>query len=285
MLTGLAVSVAFRAGVLNIGAEGQFLAGAAGAAIAAAAASGVGNHFVGAAIVILAGTACGAAWGAIAAVLKRRSSVPEVLSTLMLNFVALEGVGYLVHGPLQEPTHLYPQSAELAAAFRLPRIVPGQRLHLGFAIAIAVALVIWWVMRGTAAGFRVRATGANPHAARSAGMIDVERVALLALIASGALAGLAGAVELTGVTFALYENISPGYGYTAIGVALLADLNPLAVMASAIFFGALDAGGAAMQRDAAVPAALVSVIEAGIVLTVLAVKARGLRGTLAGADA
>jgi simple sugar transport system permease protein len=198
----------------------------------------------------------------------------------MLNFVALNLVGFIVRGPLQEPTHAYPQSSTLPLDARLPRL-PGTRLHLGVAIAALAAVMLWVLMTRTAWGFRVRAVGANARAAAMAGMIDVQRTTLSAFLVSGALAGLAGGIEATGVTFALYEGISPGYGYTAIAVALLARLDPLLVMPSAFLFGALEAGATAMQRDAAVPAALVSVVEGSLVLLVLA--APRLRTALDGA--
>lgn len=269
VLAGLAVALAFRAGVLNVGAEGQLLAGAG----AAAAIGGVAAPWLGPATVLatlVAGTAAGAAWAGIAAWLRRRFGVLEVISTIMLNFVALYGVGYLVRGPLQEPTHVYPQSATLPVGARLPLLVPESRLHVGFVLAVAAAAALWWTLRATAAGFRVRAAGMNPSAAASAGLIDVPAVTARAFLASGALAGLAGAVEVTGVTFALYENLSPGYGYTAIAVALLANLNPLGVVGTGILFGALEAGASAMQRDAGVPATTVSVVEALLILLVLA---------------
>jgi simple sugar transport system permease protein len=189
-----------------------------------------------------------------------------VISTILLNFVALDLVGYLVRGPLQEPLRVYPQSATIAMAARLPRILPASRLHAGCLIAIAAAGIAWWILRSTAAGFRLRAVGANPDAARVTGEIDVGRTSSRAFVLSGAIAGLAGAIELTGVTFALYENISPGYGYTGIAVALLARLDPLAVVASGLLFGALEAGASAMQRDAAVPSVVVSIVEAMIIL-------------------
>jgi simple sugar transport system permease protein len=269
MLAGLAVALAFRAGILNIGAEGQLLAGAGGAAAAGGLlAPTLGGLTVAAALA--AGVAAGAAWAGIAAWLRRRFGVLEVISTIMLNFVALYAVGYLVRGPLQEPTRVYPQSAPLATGARLPLLVPDSRLHIGFALAVAAAAALWWTLRATAAGFRVRAAGANPNAATSAGLIDVPRTTARAFLASGALAGLAGAVEVTGVTFALYENLSPGYGYTAIAVALLANLHPLGVIATGTLFGALEAGASAMQRDAGVPATTVSVVEALLILVVLA---------------
>jgi simple sugar transport system permease protein len=192
-----------------------------------------------------------------------------VISTIMLNFVALYLVGFLVHGPLQEPLGIYPQSDSIPEAARLPRLVPGTRLHAGFAMALVFAPVFWWWLRSTAAGFRVRAAGASPHAARMAGRVDVARVAGGAFLVSGALAGIAGAVEVSGVTLALYENLSAGYGYTAIVVALLARLDPLAIVPSAILFGALESGALAMQRDAGIPSVVVTAVEAVLVLALL----------------
>jgi ABC-type uncharacterized transport system permease subunit len=218
---------------------------------------------------LVAGAAAGAAWAGIAAALRRRFGVLEVISTLMLNFVALNAVGWLVRGPMQEPTHVYPQSASLGAAARLPALVPGSRLHVGFALALVCAAALWWTLRTTAAGFRVRAVGLNPFAAAVSGGVMVGRVETRVFLTSGALAGLAGAVEVTGVTYALYESLSPGYGYTAIAVALLARLHPLGVVGTGILFGALEAGASAMQRDAGVPSVLASVVEAAMILLAL----------------
>ncbi len=272
VLTGLAVALAFQGGILNIGAEGQLLAGAA---VAAGVALAWGTSLGAAALVLalVAAAAAGAAWAAIPAWLKRRFGVLEVISTIMMNFVALYGVGYLVRGPLQEPTRIYPQSSSIPAATHLPMLVPGTRLHVGFAIAVAAALVAWHVVRNTSAGFRLRVVGANPSAAASAGQVDVAAVSLRAFLVSGALAGLAGGVEVAGVTYALYENISPGYGYTAIAVALLAGLHPGLVLVSGIFLGALEAGAASMQREAGVPLVLVSVVEAMIILAIVGARA------------
>lgn len=267
-IAGLAVALAFRGGLLNIGAEGQLLAGAAAAA---ATALGVGGAMgrAGVVLALLAGALAGAGWASIAALLRRHFGVLEVISTIMLNFVALHMVSFLVRGPLQEPLRIYPQTAPFADGMRLPLLPGPTRLHWGVVIAVASAAIVWWVLRSTAAGFRVRAMGANPDAARVAGGIDVGRTALRVFLASGALAGIAGAVETTGVTYALYENLSPGYGYSAIAVALLARLHPGVVLLSATLFGALQAGAAAMQRDAGVPSVVVTVVEAGLILLVL----------------
>jgi ABC-type uncharacterized transport system permease subunit len=268
LLAGLGVALAFRAGVWNIGAEGQLLAGGA-AATALSLLPGDIPRIVMLPAVLAAGAIAGMLWASVAELLRRRRAVLEVISTIMLNFVALHVVGFLVHGPLQEPLGIYPQSSPIAEAARLPRLVPGTRLHFGFAIALLVAPLLWWWLRSTAAGFRLRAVGANPDAARIAGRIDVARVAGMAFLASGALAGLAGAVEVSGVTFALYDNFSAGFGYTAIIVALLGRLDPLAIIPSALLFGALESGALAMQREAGIPSVVVTAIEAVIVLAVL----------------
>ncbi len=268
-LTGLAVALAFRAGLLNIGAEGQLLAGAA-ASTAAAAVLGSSLGAAALPIILLIGMLAGSAWAGIAALLRQRFGVLEVISTIMLNFVALYAVGWLVRGPLQEPSQIYPQSVALDKALQLPVLLAGSRLHVGSLIAVLLAAAAWWWLRNTASGFRLRAVGLNSSAAATSGRINVARVSVSAFLMSGALAGLAGSVEYTGVTYALYENLSPGYGYTAIAVALLARLNPLGVLGTAILFGALQAGGSAMQRDAGVPIALVNVVEAVIILLVIA---------------
>jgi simple sugar transport system permease protein len=269
LLAGLGVTLAFRAGVWNIGAEGQLLVGATAAAIVALQ----GAHVLGAAalpVALLAGAAAGALWAGAAAFLRQRYGVLEVISTIMLNFIAIYLVGYLVRGPLQEPTGIYPQSANIDAIARIPRLVAGSRLHWGLAIALLAAPALWWALDRSAAGFRVRAVGQNPDAAASAGGIDVANTRARAFLVSGALAGLAGAVELTGVTFALYENLSPGYGFTAIAVALLARLNPIAVVFTAVLFGALESGALAMQREAGIPAVTVSIVEGALILLALA---------------
>ena len=277
ILAGLAVALAFKGGVFNIGAEGQLLIGAA-ASIATGLALRNAPGIVALIAASTAGAVAGAAWAAIAAELRRRFHVLEIISTIMLNFIAIHFVSYLVRGPLQEPTRVFPQTESLVTGAHLPIVLPGTRLHLGFVIAVIVAIALAWFFRRTAAGFRVRAVGASPRAAWSAAGITVERTSFLVFAASGALAGLAGSIEVSGVTFALYENLSPGYGYTAIAVALIAALNPSAVIASGIFFGILQTGALALQREFAVPSSLASVAEALLILAVLAVAAyRGRR--------
>ncbi len=281
VLTGLAVAVAFRAGVWNIGADGQLLIGAAVAA-AVGLALGSAPAWVLLPLALLAGFVGGGCWAGIAAFLRTKFGVLEVISTIMLNFVALDLVGYLVRGPLQEPSHAYPQSNPIPADMHLPILIPGTRLHWGFVAGVAAAFLLWWGMRSTAAGFRVRAIGANADAARVAGRINVSRTTTNVLLLSGALSGLAGAIEVSGVTFALYENISPGYGYTAIAVALLAGLSPLGVLGTGILFGGLEAGALSMQREASVPSVVVTAVEATLVLLLLALSRRSSATSIIG---
>ncbi|HET7425127.1 MAG TPA: ABC transporter permease [Gemmatimonadales bacterium] len=274
ILIGLGIALGFRAGVFNIGAEGQFYAGAI-------AATWVGLH-VGAMPAALAISAvwsaallAGACWVAVPVGLRMRYGVLEVISTLLLNFVAEALVSFVVQGPLQERQGIYPQSDPIALSARLP-FIPGTRLHVGLFLALGCAGVLWYLFARTRWGFNLRAVGAGPRAAEVSGRIDSRRVTAQALLASGAIAGLAGGVEVTGVSYALYQNLSPGYGFTAIAVALLARLHPLGVVAAGLLFGALEAGAGAMQRDAGVPAVAVSVVEA-VVLLVVVIAAAGVQ--------
>lgn len=273
IVIGLGFALALRGGALNIGAEGQFYAGAVAATWTALQAGALPAPLA-VALTWVAGLAGGALWVLVPVILKRRFGVLEVISTLLLNFVAEALVSLMVQGPLQEPSGIYPQSAPIPQAARLP-LLPGTRLHLGFVVAIALALVMAFVLARTVWGFRLRAVGAAPLVARLIGRVDAGRMAGAALLASGAVAGLAGALEVGGVSYALYQNLSPGYGFTAIAVALLARGHPLGIVASGILFGALEAGGGAMQRDAGVPSVTVYMVEAVVILAVLLADARG----------
>jgi simple sugar transport system permease protein len=273
LLTGLAVALAFRAGIWNIGAEGQLYAGAV-AGFSVGLIGGALPPLVLIPLVLLASLVAGAAWAALPTLMKLKGGTNEVITTLLLNFVAINLTAWLVQGALQEPRGVYNESAPLPESAHLPTLWPGTDLHIGFALAVLLAIALWGVFRFTRVGFLIRAIGEGPEAARTAGRVRSSRIAAGVFLASGALAGLAGAVQVAGVDLKLYETISPGWGYTAIAVALLARLNPLGVVATAIFFGALQAGAAGMQRAAGVPFAWVNVIEAIAVLGVL-IAARG----------
>jgi simple sugar transport system permease protein len=270
ILTGLAVSLAFRAGVWNIGAEGQLYAGAI-----AAVTVGIGGAGLPALIlvplVLLAAALAGALWAAVPAFMRVRLGVGEVITTILMNFVGVYLAAYMVSGPLQEARGIFPQTDPIADAAQLPILLPGTRVHMGIVLAVAVGAVMWVVFKRTRFGFAVRAVGSAPKAARIVGLIPVDRVMIISFLASGAIAGLAGGVEVAGVTFALYADLSPGWGYTAIAVALLGGLHPIAVIGTGLLFGALGSGAAAMQRDAGIPLAWASAVEALVILSVLAV--------------
>jgi len=185
-------------------------------------------------------------------------------------------VSWMVQGPLQEAKHTYPQSDPIALAARLPQW-PGTRLHLGIVFALLLAGLLWVFERRTLWGFQLRATGAGPTAAAVTGRINTPIVLASALLASGALAGLAGGVEVAGVSYALFQNLSPGYGFTAIAVALLARLDPLATVGTGLLFAALEAGAGGMQREAGVPAVLVYLVEAVMIVVILLVSRRRAR--------
>jgi general nucleoside transport system permease protein len=267
ILIGLGIAIAFRAGAFNIGAEGQFYAGAI-------AATWVGLHVAGRpaplamAALLLAAALAGAAWVAIPVWLKLRFGVIEVISTLLLNFVAESLVSLVVQGPLQERSHIYPQSDSIAASARLP-LLAGTRLHAGFLLALLAAVVLWFLFTRTLWGFRLRAVGIGPRAAEVSGGVDSQKMGAVALFLSAAMAGLGGGVEVSGVSHALFQNLSPGYGFTGIAVALLGGLHPIGVVLAGILFGALEAGAGAMQREAGVPAVAVYVVEAVIIIVAL----------------
>jgi simple sugar transport system permease protein len=278
-LIGLGIAIAFRGGAFNIGAEGQFYAGAI-------AATWVGLHVAGrpaplaAGALLLAAALAGAAWVAVPVWLKLRFGVIEVISTLLLNFVAESLVSLMVLGPLQERNRIYPQSDVISEAARLP-LLSGTRLHAGILLALIAALILWFLFARTLWGFRLRAVGVGPRAAEVSGGIDSQRMGAAALFLSGAMAGLAGGVEVSGVSYALFQNLSPGYGFTGIAVALLGGLHPAGVLVSGILFGALEAGAGAMQREAGVPAVAVYVVEA--VIIIIALLATGPKGGWTGA--
>lgn len=274
ILIGLGIVIAFRAGALNIGAEGQFYAGAIAATWIGLRVAGQPAAVAIAALLIGASLA-GAAWVALPVWLKLRFGVIEVISTLLLNFVALSLVSWMVLGPLQESGRIYPQSDPIAESARLP-FIPGSRLHAGFVLAVAGGLILWFLFSRTLWGFRLHAVGVGPRAAEISGRVDSMRTSAVALLLSGAGAGLAGGVEVSGVSYALFQNLSPGYGFTAIAVALLAGLHPAGVVFSGILFGALEAGAGAMQRDAGIPAVAVYVVQA--VVIIVAVVATAPRG-------
>lgn len=260
LLTGLAVVIAFRGGVWNIGGEGQFLVGS----IAAYLASDLGI-----AASLIAAAMAGATWAGIAVAMRLWRGAPEVLTTILLNFIAIHLLGYCVNGPLQEARAMYPQTESIPAHAVLPPL-PATTVHCGLAIALAITLAAWWLLERTATGLRLTAMGHNPAAARSAG-IDVRKHLALAMLLSGATAGIAGGIELLGITERLFERFAAGYGYSGIATALLAQLHPLGTIASAIFFGALATGAGELQRSAGISSAVATLAQAVVILILIAI--------------
>ncbi len=250
LLTGLAIVIAFRAGVWNIGGEGQFIVGAIAALLASR---------WGVAAALLASMLAGAAWASIATGMRLWRNAPEVLTTILLNFLALHLLGWCVNGPLRERAAMYPQT-DLAQA-TLPRLG-------GLVLALLACIGVWWLLYRTKEGLRLRATGFNASASRWAG-INVRAQLARAMALSGAAAGLAGGIELLAVTHRLFERFTSGYGYSGIAVALLAQLHPLATIVSAFFFGALVTGAGELQRTASISAAVATFGQAVVILILI----------------
>ncbi|HXW83993.1 MAG TPA: ABC transporter permease [Candidatus Binataceae bacterium] len=268
VFTGLAISLAFSSALWNIGADGQLIIGAI-------AAGAIGPHLgawpapLAITMVLAAGTLGGAVWGAIAGWLRARRDTNEVISTIMLNFVALQILSWAVHGPLMEPSRAYPASAPIAVSTELPTFFAPTRLNPGMLLALLLAVACAVLLTRTGLGFEMRAMGSNRRAATFF-RIPIAGLTIGVMTLSGALAGLGGAVQVSAITHRLYERFSPGWGFEAIAVALVARLDPLATVVAAIFFGALDNGSQAMQRSQGVSPVLVQVIEGIVILILLA---------------
>lgn len=266
ILTGLAVAVAFRAKFWNIGAEGQLYAGAMAAAFVGGLAAPGALLIPG---MILGGAIAGALWALLPAVLRTRFRVDDVVTTLLLNFILLYIMGALLDGPWKDTFSGYPDSPDIGMDAEFPTVPGFSRLHLGIALALLAAPVVWFLIERTVLGFRIKAVGENPDAARYAG-IRTGRILLGAAAISGALAGLAGVGEVGGVHFQVMDDLSPGYGYTGIVIAMLARLNPLGVVPAAFFFAIIITGAEGMSRATGVPVFLADVIQGVSLLTMLA---------------
>jgi ABC-type uncharacterized transport system permease subunit len=268
IFTGLAAAVAFRAKLWNIGGEGQLYIGAV-----LAVALGTGLLPLPAPVLVPILLLAGAVGGALTllgpTLLKNRFGVDEVVTTLLLNFIVVLFVSLLLDGPIKDPMGLgWPQSPKVAPEAALPKLVQGKRLHAGFLLAILAALVVWFVNARTALGYEMRAVGHNPRAARFLGM-PVDRVLVKTALLSGGLAGLAGVSEVAGLKGNLTLDLSPGFGYSGIVVAMLAMLHPLGVIAAAIFVAGMFVGADAMSRSAGVPNYIAHVMVATSLLTMV----------------
>ncbi|MBO8125696.1 MAG: ABC transporter permease [Firmicutes bacterium] len=268
IFTGLSVAFAFRTGLFNIGAEGQYIVGQLGAAWA-------GYFFTGLPMIIhvpLAlgfGILAGALWGALPGYLKAKAGAHEVINTIMMNHIALYATHYLVNGPLKGHAFL-PVTKEILDSAKLFRFIPGTRANIGIFIALAAAVFVYWFLWKTTKGYELRAVGFNPLAAEYGG-VNVSRNIVYSMMIAGALAGLGGAVQVLSIQYKFYDVTAfIGYGFDGIAVALIGNNHPLGVVLGAFLFGFLARGAMPMQSIAQIPKEVISIVSASIIIFISA---------------
>jgi simple sugar transport system permease protein len=271
IFAGLGVALGFRAGVFNIGAEGQIFAGATAATYVGYALTGV-PAIIHIPLALLAGALGGGLWGFIPGWLKAKTGGHEVINTIMMNYIAFRLSDWLLTGPMKRPNSFNPVSPEIEPTAMLPRFFDSPiRFHLGFFIALGVAYLVYWFLFKTTWGFELRTVGANPHGGKYAGM-KVPANIMLAMALSGALCGLAGANEVLGVNHNLAMAFSSGYGFDSIALALLGNNTPLGVVLASLLFGTLRNGATRMQVAEAIPIDIISILQA-VILALIAAPA------------
>ena len=276
LLVALGICIAFRGGVINIGGEGQLLLGAVASTLVGLANPNMPGYLL-IPLALLVGFLAGGAWGAIPGLLKAYFNVNEILSTIMMNAIAVQGMNYLLRGPMIDPVQLesasrIPQTARLSAAFDLPRLIP-TRLHLGTGLAIIAAFLVFIFLWRTVVGYRIRAVGLNPNASRYA-VINVPRHIVLSMLLSGAFCGLAGAIQVYGLHHRMFTDGSAmGFtgsaGFNGIVVALFGQLHPLGAIPASFLFGALIVGANKLQRVMQVPSSFIIALNGLVVVFVV----------------
>jgi len=268
ILAGLGVALGFRCGLFNIGVEGQFFIGALCSAWVGYTFTDL-PWFIHLPLAVLAGAVGGAFWGAIPGYLKAVTGAHEVVNTIMMNWIAFRLSDWLLNGPMKA-TGYRPITPQIESTAALPRIFPPPlRFHVGFFLALAVAALVYWLLFKTTVGFEIRAVGANPDAARYAG-VNITWNFVLAMVLSGALAGLAGATQVLGTDHWVGQGFSAGYGFDAIALALLGKSHPLGVVIAGVLFGTLRSGATRMQSMAGIPIDIISIIQALVIIFVAA---------------
>lgn len=275
IFAGLAVAIGFKGGLFNIGGEGQLAFGAVAAAWAGYALPGIFNTDIPAplhiTLTIGLGVMAGALWGAIPGLLKAKTGAHEVINTIMMNYIALNLTSFLLNGPMKDPspTNVVARTPKIAESAQIMPIFENFRFHWGFILALAMAFFIWWLLWKTKLGFEIRTTGLNPDAAKYAG-IDVAKTIVITMGLSGALAGLAGVIEVTALNHRHELGFSSGYGFDAIAIALLGKNHPVGVVLAALLFGAMRNGATRMQFLTQIPVDIISIIQSLILLFVSA---------------
>lgn len=271
LFTGTAVAIAFRAGYYNIGAEGQLLAGAIAAAGLGMVLGGLPS-IVALPVMIVGGALAGAAWALGPALLRVRLGIDEVVTTLLLNPVALLLVNALLNGPWRDPETGFPESAPIAASAEFPQLIDRSRVHLGLVVALVIVAIAWFVITRTSAGLKLRAVGSSPRAAAFAGL-NVNGTLLRAALVSGAIAGVAGVSEVAGIQDRLTGGLSSGFGFTGIVVATLGGLSMPGVAAAAFLLGDLRVGASSAARALDIPSQVGEIVQATLLLVTIATLA------------
>ncbi|UCE01228.1 MAG: ABC transporter permease [Chloroflexota bacterium] len=268
IFAGLAVALGFRGGLFNIGAEGQLFVGGLASAFVGYSLSGL-PMIIHLPLAILAGLVAGGLWGAIPGFLKARTGAHEVINTIMMNYIAFRLTDYLLTGPMMRQDGL-PITPQIKPSAYIPTLLPPPvRLHWGFFIAIGAAVLVYWFLWKTPRGLEIRMTGANPNAARYAG-IRIAFITVLTMTLSGALAGMAGTVQILAVDHQLVRAFSTGYGFDSIALALLGNSHPLGVVLSSLLFGFMRGGAARMQSVAGTPVELIRIIQGMVIIFIAA---------------
>ncbi len=270
LFTGLAVAVAYRSSVFNIGAEGQFILGAIASAWVGITFTSLPG-FILVPAMLIAGVIAGAAWAFIPAFLKAKYAISEVITTIMFSYIALQLVAFLVRSVMRDTDQAEPQSHAIAEQGFLPYVIPDSSAHPGFFVGIIIAVLLFFFLFKTYYGFELRAVGFNNTASKYAG-ISVTRITISSMLISGGLAGLGGAFMISGSTHYLLETISNGYGYTAIAVSILVSNNPIGIVFSSLLFSFLTTGSLGLQRDLGISASFASIMQ-GIIIIFVAVAA------------
>lgn len=272
ILTGLGCAVAFRTGFMNIGAEGQFYVGAMIGTIVSLhlPVQGAANILLS----LLAGFAGGGLWALIAAFLKSRFGISEIIVTIMLNYIAINFLGYAVRSFLQDPEGNVPQSAKIDPASQLTAIIPATRFHGGIVIAVICTVIVWYLIYRTTVGYELGVVGFNPRAALVGGLSVTKNIVISAFL-SGGLSGIAGVIEVIAIQKKLLEGISGNCGYTAVLIALIAGNHPLGVLAAACIYAAVQVGTGSMQRQLGVPNAIVNILIGLVVVLILSKRIFG----------